>query len=308
VNPIERDPRRFLTLALYLLLASPVQILYWFIQSTGQKFTGWALLLNGGAYLQLAVILLFLAFLRAMARFGDADPGPSKPFHVQPLFIIGAIVAGILTSVAWQFCFRLLSAKTGQQDYILGLHQYGPNYYPGDIQSAVSYYSYFSVFVAILIGIVAGTQAARPGLFAWPRLAPVASKGEFIWKVLVARIVIFRLWQILSITRLAASGHKAGPGAPAFLFDVPLIATSVSCIPISLMLFRGVPKTESASIYEALGASFLIFLFATIFLVPFGAVAFLVLGFWPAEAIWAWFAGDLRWRSLQPQRSAQTTK
>jgi hypothetical protein len=141
-------------------------------------------------------------------------------------------------------------------------------------QSVASYYSYFSVFVAIPIGIVAGTQAARASLFAWPRLDPVASKGEFIWKVLVARILIFRLWQILSITRLAASYTRLDPGAPAFLFDVPLIATSVFCIPISLLLFRGVPKTESASIYEALGASFLIFLFATIFLVPFGTPGF----------------------------------
>jgi len=295
---------RFLILIFYFLLASPVQIIYWSIQSVGQKFTGWALLLNCGAYLQLAVILLFLG---AMARFGDAVPGPNKPFHVQPLLIIGAIVAGILTSVTWQFCFRLLSAKTGHQDYILGLHPYGPNYYPGDIESAVSYYSYFSMFVAMLIGIVAGTRAAQRGLLAWPQRHPAYSKADFVWKVLLAWIVTFRLWQILSITSLAVSGHKAGPGAPAFLFDVPLFATSVCCIPISYMLFRGTPKTKRKSFYEGLGASFLIFLFAAILLIPFGAVVFMLLGFWPAGAVWAWIAGDLRWRSLQPQKAAQTT-
>jgi len=111
-----------------------------------------------------------------MARFGDAVPGPNKPFHVQPLLIIGAIVAGILTSVTWQFCFRLLSAKTGHQDYILGLHPYGPNYYPGDTESAVSYYSYFSMFVAMLIGIVAGTRAAQRASWPGPRGTRVFQK------------------------------------------------------------------------------------------------------------------------------------
>src|SRR5260370_15283049 len=155
----------------YFLFATPFQVIFWFLSSPGEGYIGWHLLLNCGVYLEVAVILVLLAILRVRFALVGSRPGPEKPGRLRILFIIAGVVAGLTTSLVWWHLFRLASAHSGQQDYIFGLHRFGLGYYPGNFQSSISYYCYFSVFIAILIGIIGGDQAARgPAgrpLFTW---------------------------------------------------------------------------------------------------------------------------------------------
>jgi len=307
---------RILLPIVYFLFATPFQAIFWFLSSMGEKYIGWHLILNCGQYLEAAVILVVLTILRLRFAPVGSRMGPGEPWRIRTLFIVYGVVAGLTTSLVWWHLFRLASAHSGQQDYIFGLHRFGPGYYPGNFQSSISYFCYSSVFIAILIGIICGDQAARRpvglSLFNWSPPEAVGSPAAFVWHSWVAWLAIFHLVQISLMLLVAPFGNNWRPVNNTYVGDAPLFASLLACFPISYWLSRRTPKTRKSSIRISQAASFMVLTIATLLLVPFGFVAFTVFGMTiftlnAAGFAWGWIAGDLRWRSLQLQKSAQTT-
>jgi len=91
----------------------------------------------------------------------------------------------------------------------------------------------------------------------------------------------------------------------------PSLATALLCIPVSSWIAGHPPATKKSAIRGSLGAGLLINLLAAMLLLPLGflAIAMILspLSYIPV-LVWGWLAGELRWRSFQPQPLASAAK
>lgn len=308
--PIGRKSFAFIALIAYFWLATPWQAILWYLTPSRAKYAGWLLALNCGAYLEAIAILVAVAVMRARFASGGSAPSSEKPVVGRWHFVFVAIVAGLMTSLAWWYVFRFASNYSGLRDYIFGL-RYVPGY--NQLQAAVSYYRFFSIFIVAYLGILAGDVAWRwsleSRLLPYPPPNAKPSGSDFIWTSCVAWLVLYRLISesIYLFFEVTFSNHNVVSLEGWYLSFLPLVGTSIACVFVSLWLEGRTPRTRQSAIYMAMAASLVIPIIATPLLITtgFGALAPLALCIFTMNTggfIWGWFVGDLRWRSLKPQQ------
>jgi hypothetical protein len=306
-----------IALIAYFWLATPTQAILWYLSPPRVRHVGWPLLLNcGGAYLEATAILVAMAAVnRACFALGGSAPSSQGAAGGRRLFVVAGIVAALMTSLTWWYVLRFVSNYLDQRDYILGLHYVARHL---ELQADVGYYRLFSIFVAIYLGILAGEVTWRWSLerrlLPYPPPRAKHSDSDFVWTSWVAWLALYRLFteSIHLLLTVAFSDHNVGPLDSWPISLLPLVGTSIACVFVSLWLFGHTPRTRQSSISGTMAASLLIPVIATPLLITtgFGALGPLALcivtlnigGF-----VWGWIVGDLRWRSLQLQKSAQTT-
>jgi hypothetical protein len=306
------DPKKInatFVLIAYLALATPVQAFLWFLTGPRVKYASWILALNCSAYLQAIVILAVVVVLRSNFTSGDGAKIPEKQIRSRRLVVLVGAASGLVAALVWYYGFRAVSNYSGQRDYILGLR-----YFPGYLQlrGGVAHFWFFSVFVAVYLSIVASDLAWRspPRLhfLTWTLSPSVTSAPAFVWSVWVDWLVLYRLSEWIYLAVELAFSHHVVSLADSYLSFLPLFATSITCVPVSYWLFSRAPQTRESSIGVSLTASFLIPILAVPLLLPSGFLAFSPLAFCigtlnAAGFVWGWMAGDLRWRSMELQKS-----
>jgi hypothetical protein len=301
-----------LALVAYFWLATPWQAILWYLTPTAVKQAGWLLVLDCGTYLEAIAILVAMAVMRSRFAFGGSWPPSGNPAASRRLFIVVAIVAGLLMSLAWWYVFRVATNFSGPREHIFGL-SYVPGY--NQLQAAVSYYRFFSIFTVAYLGILAGDVTWRWSvegrLLPYPPPKAKDSDSDFIWTSWVAWLALYRLFsESIYLLLLFLFSHPDVVSLDGwYLSFFPFVATSIACVFVSHWLAGRKPRTRQSSIYVAMAASLVIPVLATPLLITtgFGALAPIVLCISSLNSggfIWGWFVGDLRWRSLQTEPTA----
>ena len=291
----------------YFWLATPWQAILWYLSPYRPRYAGWLLALNCGAYLEAIAILAAMAVMRARFPSGVSTPPSGKRVASRRHFVVVAIIAGLVMSLAWWYVFRFASNYSGLRDYIFGL-RYVPGY--NQLQAAVSYYRFFSIFIVTYLGILAGDVAWRwsleSRLLPYPPPKNKPSDSDFVWTSWVAWLALYRLLteSIYLLFEFTFSNHYIVSLDGSYLSFLPLVATSIACVPVSLWLEGRTPRTRKSSIYVAMAGSLVIPIIATPLLITTGflALAPLALCIFTMNGggfIWGWFVGDMRWRFLQ---------
>src|ERR1700716_542918 len=115
------------------------------------KYSIWIMLLNCGPYLEATVMLVFLIALRSLSASHPRVSRTGRPAGERAALICLGIVLGLATSLAWWHVFVFACKYSGLDDYII--------YIRGGLGGGISFYSLFSVFIAIYLGIFAGDLA-----------------------------------------------------------------------------------------------------------------------------------------------------
>jgi hypothetical protein len=307
--PIRGKRFAFIALIAYFWLATPWQVILWYLNPSRAKYSGWLLVLNCGAYLEAIAILAAMAVMRARFSSGGSAPPSERPVGSRRYFILVAIVAGLAASLAWWYVFRFAGNYSGLRNYIFGL-SYVPGY--NQLQAAVSYYRFFSIFIVTYLGILAGDVAWRWSperrLLPYPPPKTKPSDSDFIWTSWVAWLGLYRLLteSIYLFFEVTFANNSVVSLDGWYLSFLPLVATSIACILVSMWLKGRTPRTRESSIYVAMAASLLIPVIATSLLITtgflaLGPLALCVVSMNGGGFLWGWFVGDLRWRSFQPQ-------
>ena len=296
----------------YFWLATPWQAILWYLSPYRPRYAGWLLALNCGAYLEAIAILVAMVVMHARFALGGSAPPSEKLPGSRRLFVVVGIVAGLMTSLVWWYVFRIVANYSGQRDDILGLH-YIPGY--NQLQAAVSYYRFFSMFIVTYLGILAGDVAWRwsleSRLLPYPPPKNKPSDSDFVWTSWVAWLALYLLLteSIYLLFEFTFSNHYIVSLDGSYLSFLPLVATSIACVPVSLWLEGRTPRTRKSSIYVAMAGSLVIPIIATPLLITTGFLALAPLALCIGTLngggfIWGWFVGDLRWRCLHAGQTA----
>jgi len=297
-----QDGNTVLVVTAYFLLASPFEALVWFLAHRELRYALWFFLLNCGTYVEAALMLLFLMVLVWLSPRTERSPGEKAA-----LIFIGALL-GLATSVAWPHAFHFAWKYAGLERYV---------YTVRDFEVAIESYKSFSVFMAVYLGIFSGDLSSRWSQerrrFIWlPPLTKLSASG-FVWISLIAWLATYRLSMWLWLLLLRASSLDDLPLNFSEWNVLPLLATSMSCIPLSFGLFLLQPRSKLSSIVLSLVAGMLIPAGAFALLITTGWFAIITLlssikTFNAAGVVWAFFVGDLRWRSLQTAMTGSTSE
>ena len=285
----------------YFLLATPVEFLVWLVIGRPAQ-TGWLVFLNCGSYFEAAVILAYVAVVRAK---GNRRAGSEGAVRRRTLLVLGGIVGGLIASLLW-WCFFswVLRRFPGAQPWSKGYH-------PGQFGTVITYYLFFSIFIVFYLTIVAADLPYRnlkdDRLASWALPGTAESAGDFVWTSSVTWLVLYRLSEWIILAVLLISGASGASLDVSYVNFLSSIATFIACVPVSLWLCRRQPKTRRSSIIVSQIASFVIPILATPLLVPGAFLMFVPIGFClqtlnAAGFVWGWIVGDLRWRSLEQQK------
>jgi hypothetical protein len=312
VEPVgDGTKRSAFTVATCVLAATPIEFVANFFGSAKAIDSAWLFLLNLGPYLQSAVVLSLLAALRTRIQPDAHSISESTRTGTRVLSAVIGVFAGLAVSLTWWHAIRVVSKDAGLSPSIFDAEPHG-GFSPGPVLQPLLYYQYFSVVNAFLMGIL-GSHLAHGRPFGQETFAWMPQKGsvyDSAWTLWVTWLLVYRLSQFLLIPLYWPGVNLVDE----LIFDASaLFATGLVCFPVSFWLARRMPKTRKSSIYGSQAASFFIIFIATILLFPFGypsagVVRTCVLTLNIGGLVWGWAAGSFRWRSLQLQTSAQTTK
>lgn len=297
------------TVATWFLVATPIEFAASFFGHARASESWWLFLLNLGPYLQAAIVLALLAALRTRFQPDARTVSESTQTGTRILSAIIGTIAGLAVSLAWWHAIRVASSHMGLKPDVFDTEPHG-GFSPGPILQPLLYYQYFSVVNAFLMGIfgshlVVGRTSGQE-TFAWtPQKGSDTSSAWTLW---VTWLLLYRLSQFLLISLYWPGVNLVDE----LIFDASaLFATGIVCFPVSFWLAGRIPKTRKSSIYGSQAASFIIIFVAAILLLPFGypsagVIRTCVLTLNIGGLVWGWTAGNLRWRTLQLQKPAQT--
>lgn len=297
----------------YFLLATPVEFLVWFVIRTPPQ-GGWLLFLNCGSYVEAAVILAGVSILKPNVSRRAGSEGVARK---RTLLVFGSVTGGFIAFLLWWYFFSWIFHGFTKQYFVPGSQPWSGGYYRGQLGAVITYYRFFSIFIALYLAIVAVDLLYRnledDSLSSWALRGRITSAGAFVWTSAVTWLVLYRLSEWLFVAALLISGASGASLDASYLSFFPLITTSIACIPVSFWLYRRQPRTRKSSILSSQIASLLIPILAMPLLLPggfliFGPIAFCLWTFNAAGFAWGWITGDLRWRSLELQKSLVTTK
>lgn len=309
--PIGKKSGAVIVVIWYLILATPGTLAFWLQSHSSLKYVVWILFLNCGTYLEVVAILAAMMVIRSVVVTVRSATTPEKPFGGRGLTVPLGIVTGLITAVVWWFVFQYGSGHAGQQDYALGRAEIIPGYDPRVFVAGIRYYRFYSVFIAVHLGILGGDLGWR-----WSserRLFPYSPRKfrpsgfDFVWTSWVAWLALYRISEWIWLILIESDLRRApAPPEVSVLSLLPFLATSMACIPVSCLLFLLTPKTKTSSVFMAMTASLLIPIVATPLLITTGFLAIAPLALCIVSVniggfIWGWIVGDLRWRSLQPR-------